>query len=227
MKLFGSVLPFAVGKYEAGFIFGYQLFELRSHVPVHIFANGAVGVVHPYMQAVGPFGQRVVKAHLQTGIANRCGQFPHNVLMGASHHAVPVGLVAAGPQAVSVVVFGHQHHVFCSRLGKELCPLVRIPVLSKPSLGIKGIEVGESGFLLYGVAVAQSSAPLVSQQVAPTFVEVEHLCRADAVAQHQPSVEPFGISVGGRVGGNGIEPPVYKYTQFGILKPLGIASLVQ
>ena len=106
---------------------------------IHIFTDGAVGVMHPDVQVVGPFGQGIVKAHLKTRIAYRFGEHTDNVFVRACHNAVPVGLVTASPQAIAIMMLGYQHHIFGTRLGKKVSPLVRIPVFGMPRLGIKGV----------------------------------------------------------------------------------------
>ena len=134
-ELQGRVEPVAVGEDERGAVARDQILELRHHVVIDIVGDERVGVLHPDVARVGPFGQRKVEPHPQPLPADGGGEFRHDVAARARRDAVPLRLLRAVPQTVAVVVFGDQHHVFRTCGAKQATPFVWLPFFGLPIVG--------------------------------------------------------------------------------------------
>ena len=194
-ELLGRVLPVAVGEDERGAVARDQLFELRHHVAIDIVADERIGIFHPDVARVGPFGQRIIETHTHTLHAYGGGEFLHDVATRARCHAVPLWLLRAVPQAVAVVVFGNQHHIAGASILEESGPLVGVPPLRLP--------------------IFRQLAILLQYRQRRVGI-LTHDASAGGVAHHKSAVEPFGIPFGRSVSRHRIESPVYKDAQLGI-----------
>ena len=169
---------------------------------VDIISDGIIWVDVPSVHWVSPFWKRVIESHLQTFGAYCISEFADDVTFRTADDAVPFWRILTIPEAIAIVMFCHEKHIFRAALLKQICPVRRIPELC----------------LEHFVEVAISEVFAVV-----SLLEIN----TSAVVVHQSAVIPFSITFVGSKSRDRIYAPVNEDSEFCIGEPLWITTLLQ